>query len=267
MINVVIFSKDRPCQLDALLRSMQDNMMVLCTKKVLYSCSSKDYESGYDILKNIHKDVLFVEEADFYMNTVELSIDLSEDFLLWMVDDCIMKNKLEYDSTLKRFEEDQNVGIYNLRLTPSTKRMTDWPEDKERPLPTFLSDNTWEWRRAIDEDWGYPMTMDGHMYKTKDMQKYLPQISFGPPPSFDCTMWQKPLNTKLMICNNQQKILGFVPNRVQTGWPNRFGNISIEQMNSMWLSGKQINLDSLYKLDESCGKYFYIDIDFEDRHA
>jgi hypothetical protein len=177
-----------------------------------------------------------------------------------------MKNPFTHDRFFERFLNDASVGIYNLRLTPTMPYMTDFPDDKPRPFPIFGSDNTWEWRKAVDEDWSYPMTMDGHMYKTKDMIPYLPRIpKFGPPPSFDSTMWRHPLPSNTMICNLQQKILGVVPNRVQTGSPNRHGNITTKEFNDLWISGKQVDLAWLYRLPEDHGKYHYIDIKFEDR--
>lgn len=265
MINVVIFSKDRPCQLDTLLRSLNGHLNVDHDLTVLFSYVNEEYKSGYDIVINRFSNVSFVKEVNFYDDTLRLSLDEKYTCFLWLVDDCIMKNDFTHDFTLERFLNDDAVGVYNLRLTPTVSFMTDWSDDVARPFPEFGSDNTWEWRKAIDTDWSYPMTMDGHMYKTKDMVSYLKNLTFGPPPSMDSTMHQTPLNRPLMICNSQQKILGIVPNRVQTGSPNRFGYITTKEMNDLWVSGKQINLDCLYKLNEDHGKYHYMDIDFEDR--
>ena len=265
MVNVVIFSKDRPCQLDSLLRSLTEHLLVDHRLTVLFNYDSEEYKAGYDIVIHRFPNVFFVRETNFYEDTVRLSLVEGYDCFLWLVDDCIMKNDFEYDSILRRFLIDDNIGVYNLRLTPTVSRMTDWPDDVERPFPQFGLDNTWEWRKAVDTDWSYPMTMDGHMYKTKTMVSYLKSMTFGPPPSMDATMHSRPLNLPLMICNFQQKILGIVPNRVQTGSPNRHGHITIKEMNDLWLAGKQINLGCLYKLNEACGKYHYIPIEFEDR--
>ncbi|RLI59814.1 MAG: hypothetical protein DRO67_09560 [Candidatus Asgardarchaeum californiense] len=265
MINVVIFSKDRACQLDALLRSLYEHLKIDYDVVVLFDYSNKEYSLGYEKIMTRYPNISFVKETNFYEDTLRISLDEKYVSFLWLVDDCIMKNDFTYDSILRRFLEDDTVGVYNLRLTPTVTRMTDWPDDVERPFPEFGSDNTWEWRTAVDTDWSYPMTMDGHMYKTKDMIPYLRNRLFGPPPSMDSIMHSKPLDRPLMICNTQQKILGIVPNRVQTGSPNRHGDVSTKEMNDLWLSGKQIDLDHLYELNETCGKYHYISIKFEER--
>ena len=265
MINLIIFSKDRACQLDSLLRSIKDNLEIEHNISVLFDYSNDEYKKGYDILRERFDSILFVKETNFYYDTLRLSLNKGYACILWLVDDCIMKNILSKDSIFERFLNDDAVGIYNLRMTPTMLRMTDFIDDVPRQLPDFGPDNTWEWRKAVDTDWNYPMTMDGHMYKTKDMLSYLPKLKFGPPPDFDCTMWQNPLDCKLMVCNSQQKILGIVPNRVQTGSPNRHGNITTKELNDLWLDGKQIDLDHLYKLDEGYGKYHYMTIMFEDR--
>lgn len=265
MINLIIFSKDRACQLDSLLRSIKEKMKFEYSISVLFDYSNEEYKYGYDILIKRHGSVSFVKETNFYDDTLSVSLNEKYTCFLWLVDDCIMKNEFIHDSTLERFLNDDDIGVYNLRLTPTVSFMTDWDDDVARSFPEFGSDNTWEWRKAIDTDWSYPMTMDGHMYKTKDMIPYLNSLTFGPPPSMDSTMHQKPLNHPLMICNSQQKILGIVPNRVQTGSPNRHGYVTTKEMNDLWLIGKQIDLGCLYKLDERCGKYHYIVIEYEDR--
>jgi hypothetical protein len=232
----------------------------------LFDYSNEEYKRGYDMVVERFKTFSFVKESNFYDDTLRLSLKPEYGCLLWLVDDCIMKNIFERDSVFERFVSDDTVGVYNLRMTPTMSFMTDFPDDVPRPFPEFGADNTWEWKRAIDTDWCYPMTMDGHMYKTKDMMRYLKSIPcFGPPPSFDCIMWQNPLPHNIMICNSQQKILGIVPNRVQTGCPNRHGHFSTEYMNNMWLSGKQIDLNYLFGLSENYGKYHYIPIYFEGR--
>ena len=180
-----------------------------------------------------------------------------------------MKNSLFEDSTFKRFMSDDAIGIYNLRMTPTMNIMSDM-DMTNRKIPTFLDtykpENVWEWKKATDNYWGDPVTMDGHMYKTQQMKSYLHGLpKFTIPPSMDTTMHENPLDTELMICNSQQKLVGIAPNRVQTGWPNVHGNVTTKELNDIWLSGKRIDLNSLYNLNENIMRYQLMPLTFEDR--
>ena len=51
MINAIILSKDKACQLDLLLTSIQRNSSNLFNVKVVYESSNNSFEQGYDKVK------------------------------------------------------------------------------------------------------------------------------------------------------------------------------------------------------------------------
>ena len=57
-INIIIFGRDRGCQLELLIRSMKEFFKEFneCEIKILYTYSNNEYEKGYEKLKIIHTD-------------------------------------------------------------------------------------------------------------------------------------------------------------------------------------------------------------------
>lgn len=66
MVDVLVFSKDRPAQLDLLLRSIDTHAPDLySTITVLYTASSADFYRGYSICFSEHANVRFELQSDF----------------------------------------------------------------------------------------------------------------------------------------------------------------------------------------------------------
>ena len=64
---LIIFSKNRACQLHLLLESIEKNSNSLFdVVKVVYLFTNKDYENGYIRLINNFKNVDFTIETSFY---------------------------------------------------------------------------------------------------------------------------------------------------------------------------------------------------------
>lgn len=68
MISILCWSKDRACQLNALLRSLKT--YIPSSVVVLYTYSNDDFRCGYDVVRAEHPFVTFVKENDFYEDTI-----------------------------------------------------------------------------------------------------------------------------------------------------------------------------------------------------
>ena len=61
-LNILIYSKDRACQLDLCLRTLEEKLKVAYKVQVQYTCSSGVYERGYEKLRGEYANVTFVKE-------------------------------------------------------------------------------------------------------------------------------------------------------------------------------------------------------------
>jgi hypothetical protein len=78
--NIIIFSKDRACQLDQLLSSMTQfipNMFGPDLKvQVLYHHSNADFREGYDVVRKFHPGILFHQQHNLSADTTSAYFDI-----------------------------------------------------------------------------------------------------------------------------------------------------------------------------------------------
>lgn len=86
-VDVLIFSKDRPAQLELLLRSIDTFAAgIYSSVCVLWTCSSRVFEPGYRLLAEEHPAVRFGAERDFHIDTREWLHQAGE-IVSFLVDD------------------------------------------------------------------------------------------------------------------------------------------------------------------------------------
>src|SRR3990170_6252117 len=110
-INTIIFSKNRACQLELLLHSLNIPATVLYTH-------SPEFKAGYSQVKKMYTAVKFVRETDFRKQLIDL-VTRGGKYVLFLVDDDVMirpfaKNCREF----KEFKRNSKILCLSLRLSP-----------------------------------------------------------------------------------------------------------------------------------------------------
>jgi len=243
-MNIIIFSKDRACQLDLLLNSMSKMLKeyTQCKINTLYTASDTYYEYGYDKLKNIHQRINFINECNFKSDLIE-NIDSQKQYTVFFVDDIVCKEPFSIDSDeLKLMDKDPDILCLSLRLDPQLTYC--YAYNTEMNAPNFDNKLRWHWD-GMDGDFGYPMSLDGHIFRTKDILPLLSRLKYFNPNSLEGRLSENPIKRNKMICMNMAPIFNTPINKVQTHNTNRFGNISAEYLNKMFLAGYRISLPPL----------------------
>lgn len=243
---IIVFSKDRALQLDALIRSYYDCVANPPKMVVLYSSSSSEFKQGYEKLKRKNKarlNLTFVEETSFKRDLVALIKEVTTKRLLFLVDDIFFKSKFDFNTLLKL---DTRTNVPSLRMAPHLNFA--YTIQKKQSLPKlyelskedgFLS---WDFRQA-EFDWAYPLSVDGHLFETKDFQIFVEALNYKAPNSFEealqiiLPLYQK----KRGVCFQESKIINNPCNKVQAENTNISGEISIHELNEKWLNGFEIN--------------------------
>ena len=118
-ITVIVFSKDRPLQLDGTLRSFfarcQDADR--CQTKVLYRASA-EYQPLYDALIRAYPSVGFVAEHDFRSDLLKL-LSVSEAVLFVVDDNMFIRNFTATEMVDALRDHPQAVG-FSMRLGRNT---------------------------------------------------------------------------------------------------------------------------------------------------
>lgn len=262
MIDLLIVSKNRPCQLDLFLRSVLKNFLIPYKATILYTYSDDFYKKGYDIILDLYKNKFnFVKESNFKQDVLR-SLNKNNKYFTSLGDDTLIIGKIELTKEFEIFNRDVSILAINYRMGPNIEVVFEG--DPTQNLPNFTSEMVWNWQVA-KKNWHTSMAMMGQFYRMSDMIDYLPTLGFNNPTSLEGCMNGKPFNNKpFMVCFEESKIIELVVNRVQTvSLTNRFGNITTGFLNEVWLAGKRIKIEPLYNLPKNINRYFYVDFEYE----
>jgi hypothetical protein len=260
-MNIVIFSKDRPAQLDLFLRSMKRFYPEWGLSReihVLYTYSAEYYGSGYVKVITMHPDISYVYENPNGFKTDLLNLITRENPLtVFFVDDNVFKDNFILKSEeMKIFLRREDIICLSLRLYPKINYC--YTMNIPVQLPSFVEEkNMWRWGDATPGDWSYPMSLDGHIFKTDDIFSLLIQLDYTNPNTLEGQLACHPVNLPYMICYENSKIINIPANKVQSENTNRHGNISSFDLNEKFLSGYRLSLNKLldkevFKNNTSC---------------
>lgn len=249
-MNIIIFSKDRACQLDLLIRSMKKNW-INTNIKVLYTFSDSLYQKGYEQLITKYPNISFIKEKNFRSDLLGL-VDTQDKWTVFLVDDIVFKNTFSFNNKLP-----DDVLCLSLRLHP----YLTYCYAANIPMKP-IGKTEWNWK-GLSGDYGYPMSLDGHIFRTEDIYPLLKTLPYKNPNSLETILAVCPINRPKMMCLEKSIIINNPCNKVQTNNPNRFGNISAEFLNEKYLKGYVIDLDPFQGIEmESCHKELPITFNF-----
>ena len=248
---LIIFSKNRACQLHLLLESIEKNSNSLFdVVRVIYTFTNKDYENGYNILIGNFNNVEFILESNFYDNLID-SIDSSIPHTTFMVDDNVF-----YKSVPKTQKEvldkiDDSTCCFSLRLGLNCNYSHPANLHYEINRPEKLSNDFISVDFRIQKgDFGYPLSVDGHIFKTKLIKNILINTGGFPNPNFLESILQHFLGVipNKMTFFKDSCLVGIPANIVNNTHPNRKGvefPFSVEKLNYGYINNKIIDFNSM----------------------
>jgi len=248
-MNIVVFSKDRALQLELFLRSF-NKYVINCQDykiNVLYTFSSSDFKKGYDILISDFKNINFIRETSFKSDLISI-ISTENLYSVFFVDDDVFKNKIDfYDDQEKIFNKDSYIICRSLRLHIKLKSCYSNRTIYDK-LPIFEkvgNSSIFKWVGEIG-DYGYPMSLDGHIFNTVDILPLLFK-DYKNPNSLELVLAGNvnSINKSKIVCYNESIIINNPCNKVQTNNPNFHGNENQEKLNNNFLNGHRISLENI----------------------
>lgn len=267
MHNVIIFSKNRPSQLDACLRSFFANCREAeqVSVMVLYTATSDEYARGYELCKTKNSPAI---EWKVQRHELSFKKDLLHLFrgkeacplTMFLVDDIIFREPFSFaDPEISAVVENNHLLCCSLRLYSGITEC--YATSSPSKIPTFIKGNVWNWYGA-EGDWGYPYSLDGNVYRTLDIIRKITNADYANPNQLEASLnvnnfsrvgLGTPDRPTYVICYVQgSKLVNIPANRVQDEFKNRVGNImSPEEMNQKFLAGEQISLSTVADLVNS----------------
>lgn len=244
MINVVVFSKDRPAQLELLLRSLCTNLAGwrAAAVSVLYACEDGPVADGYDHVRFLCPDLRWERQWELreFKDYVLSLVDRSRPFTTFLVDDDVVRSPVSLaDRPFERFARDPEIAAVSLRLDPGMDYC--YSEDVAAPPPAFDEGLVWSWPGA-GGDWGYPMSLDGHVFRTYEILPLLERLDYVDPNDLEAALALSPLGGSKLCCYPTSRLVNVPANRVQETAPNRHAGVDLAALNARFLAGERIAL-------------------------
>lgn len=226
-IQTIIFSKNRACQLDLLLRTLTLKATILYTH-------DKEFEKGYEILIKKYPEHDWVFETDFKTQTIQILTQHRSNYVMFLVDDDVMLRDWDANTSenFEIFMLNDDILCMSLRMCPEYNN-----------APAFC-DNAWEWQNC-KKDWGYPMSVTSTIFRKSDILPQIHKYDFDMPNTLENMLKKHIPDRPLMICEDFPIFINVLANQVQSQYQCTTANISIFELELHFLEGHYLSIDDI----------------------
>lgn len=269
MITSIIFSRNRPLQLDLCIKSIKQNFKLCDTIIVIYKID-EEYREAYSALKQEHPRVSFWDQRKF-LNDIYQACDYHDDeYICFFTDDCFCYKNIEIPSSdLDEILQYKEIACFSLRLGLNIntrenrgQRFTDKPMMIYDYKNYILIPKT---AHPYGSYWSYSLSVDGHIFRQKDMCKMVDELIHvkdlyswkDTPNDFESALqrfWA--ISPNIIAAEKTSSVVNSPNNRVQNSHEdNRFGDIFHHEPKLLldkFMQGKRIDLSKLNIKDINC---------------
>jgi hypothetical protein len=244
-------------QLDLLLESILLNFNVDNYQiNILYKTSNDEFQKGYEFLISKYPQFNFKKEESFKEDI--LLLFNNSDYTVFFTDDDII-----YKSFRLNKDELHNIfmlteaNCFSLRLGLNTRNC--YTMQRLNSLEHFKTHNfyfdidliepviSWKVKDGTN-DYAYPMSVDGHIFKTEYIKNLCEVLEYTNPNLFEAMLSNFARNEMIMSSYEYSKLVNSPINRVQEIFQNLSGmkyRYSVEDLNEMYLDGLILNLEKM----------------------
>jgi hypothetical protein len=250
----IVFSKDRALQLHALLSSYFEKVSSPPPVHILYQTSTAAHQKAYEDVMALlaGAQAVFVKQRSdrsFREDVLELLRSRQSEKVFFLMDDIVFTEDVDMDDFVK-FSADEFIPTLRMGTNLSECFMLQ----KEQPQPQFLpclsaepDKIVWRWDQGI-YDWGYPLSLDGHLFSTREITVMTHFIDFRAPNSYESNLQR--FNGLFLprsgVGYRKSKIVNIACNRVQTENDNICGDVHQDDLLEQWHKGFQMDYQRLY---------------------
>ncbi len=247
MLGLIIFSKNRAMQLQAIVDSIKLNAAkTFRSIDVIYIATEQSYQEGYDIFAKRNPKVNLVKQGKDLINTTLKLIKYP--YICLAADDDIFYKKVTDD-----WEEwmHDDVACFSMRLGLNINYCYSMGKQNSikqyEKISKFIR---WEWR-GQEYDWAYPMSSISHIYRTSDFIDMCLRINkdVGNLNQYEAALQE--FNDELpkyMMGWESSVVFGVPANKVNETHNNNSGlehPYTIEKLNEMYLSNQVIDIKNM----------------------
>jgi hypothetical protein len=261
LITSIVFSKNRPLQLDLTLRSIEKNFADCSRVIVLHNNDYTNYSNAHATLCAEHDQVISWRQGEsIFSDVLAIALGADDDYICFFTDDDIFYRPFvcgDYSNL-----NDTNMSCFSLRMgTNITERQHDGVTGQDKCKQMYSMDNdivawpkTWHMYGSY---WSYDLSVDGHIFRKEDViqmmdELYLLQSRYkwgNTPNNLESEMqrfWA--LRGNYILSPRHSVVVNSPNNRVQDSHNNRSGDVFSydgEFLLDKYMSGYRINIDNL----------------------
>jgi hypothetical protein len=254
-VDLLIFSKNRPAQLDLLLRSINENASGINVVSVLYTTTSHELAAGYEKVIELHPTAKFYQEKSFMIDVKDWLTSSKQRSVMMLVDDIVFRDRVDFSVMDESLHANPGILCYSPRLGLNLDYC--YTLDKKQPVPNgnvVSGMFVWQWMTG-ESDWSYVFSVDGHLFRRNELESWVSHLAFNNPNTLEAEMqkiaWSFDI-PKLAVCHVTSRLFNIPANRVQDVFENRSGDVSIVEINEKFKAGSRLSLGSLKAMNSAC---------------
>ena len=246
MTDICIFSRNRPLQLHALLKSIQTRVMSYGNITILHRYD-EEYSAALEEVKQQFPNCNFSEDNNFKDQVCDF-LSTGGDHCFFLVDDIVFRKEIDLRVCENILKHNPNVLTFSLRLGLHLNYC--YPMQEQQHIPNgqvqqgmFL----WDWTRG-HHDWGYPFSVDGHVFRKSQLLGWCKHLQYSNPNTFEGelqTIKHTFVVPEVCITGVESFLFNNPLNRVQEVYANRSENVTTESLLGLWNQGLEIDIDAL----------------------
>ena len=256
-INAIVFSKDRAAQLKLFLDSVNKYAPDVFDLNVIVSHTNVEYDKGYGRVVNnpAYRNVNFVRVEDEFRDQVIGLLKTDHDYSCFFLDDDILYREVKFADITSQIELDDDVVCFSLRLGENTTQCyTLGAENVMIDIDKYDNFMKWDWTLHY-LDFGYPFSMNGHVFRRKDIYKLTRKTKFVNVEELEMGLFEytETFPRNMMVSYNTSALVNAPAGRVQQSIEDEMtlalkeseARVRRKKMNTLFLEDKFINLESI----------------------
>jgi hypothetical protein len=260
--DLIVFSYDRPMQLEAFLRSTKKLVKNLGDVSIIYRTSSERFNNAYLLCFSSFidwKNLRLIKQGenasqDFKQLLIQCLKNTKHKYLMFAVDDIIVKDNFDVADCIKQIEKNNACGFY-LRLGKNISEC--YTEGIQTPMPEHKEVDKGVYQfgfRHGKGDWGYPFSVDMTIYEKGKILPAICKHNYTNPNWLESALhinewFYNQDKTHKGLCYETSKIVNIPLNIVQKDVVSRNMGVSNQDLLEKFEQGMRINIDQLFRIN------------------
>ena len=176
----IIFSDNQPNLLHLTLKSLSDIFYDFNNTVVFYNHLTSDVKEAYKLLKDKNNETIQWKDCsklNFKKELIEFINETKEELILFFSEGDIIFENFSIKEIQSNMENNENL-CFSLRLGENVtfcNRLN--VKNVIEPLHKTNNIIQWNWKKHY-LDFGYPFSLNGHIFRTKEIKKLIKKIKF-----------------------------------------------------------------------------------------